>query len=58
MMMSYWATPLIDDVRIQPVFKFKSGKNTFSFGLGINMDAFRRGIDIQRMQQYPNSIRH
>ena len=51
LMMPHWVTPMFDDVRVQPLFKIKSGKNSFSFGIGINMDAVRRGIDIQRMEQ-------
>ncbi|MBQ6964181.1 MAG: hypothetical protein IJP82_00630 [Bacteroidaceae bacterium] len=51
MMMPYWPTSMFDDVRVQPLFKIKSGKNSFSFGIGIDMDAVRRGIDIQRMEQ-------
>ena len=50
-MMPYWSTSMFDDVRVQPLFKVKSGKNSFSFGIGINMDAVRRDIDIQRMEQ-------
>ena len=51
MMMPYWPTSMFEDVRVQPLFKIKSGKNSFSFGIGVNMDAVRRGIDIQRMEQ-------
>ena len=51
MMAPYWSPAMFEDVRVQPIFKFKSGKNSYSFGIGINMDAVRRGIDIQRMEQ-------
>lgn len=51
LMMPHWVTPMFDDVRVQPLFKIKSGKNSYSFGIGINMDAVRRGIDFQRMEQ-------
>lgn len=51
MMIPYWGSTMFDDVRVQPLFKIKSGKNSFSFGIGINVDAVRRGIDIQRMEQ-------
>lgn len=51
-MMPHWVTPMFDDVRVQPLFKIKSGKNSFSFGIGVNMDAVRRGIDFQRMEQH------
>ena len=49
MMPYYWTPSILDDVRVQPLFKFKAGKNTFHFGIGINMDAVRHGIDMQRM---------
>lgn len=52
MMVPYWMPMMFDDVRTQPVFNIKAGKNTFSFGIGVNMDAVRRGIDIQRMEQW------
>lgn len=52
MMPYYWTPTMLDDVRVQPLFKFKAGKNTFHFGIGINMDAVRHGIDMQRMEQH------
>ena len=42
----------MEDYKSQPVFKFKTGKTTFSFGVGVNMDAVRRGVDIQRMLRH------
>lgn len=51
LMTPYWPTFMFDDVRVQPLFKIKSGKNSFSFGIGVDMDAVRRGIDFQRMEQ-------
>ena len=56
MMIPYWPTAMFEDVRVQPIFKFKSGKNSYSFGIGINMDAIRRGVDIQRMQQHQQQM--
>lgn len=51
MMIPYWGPTMFDDVRSLPVFNVKAGKITFSFNIGINVDAVRRGIDIQRMEQ-------
>lgn len=56
-----WNTPMIpsnpmstdmESYKSQPVFKFKTGKTTFSFNVGVNTDAVRRGIDVQRMLQH------
>lgn len=58
MMMPYsWTPSMFDDVRAQPLFKFKTGKISHTFSIGINMDAMRYGIDMQRMQQRQQMMR-
>ena len=47
----------MEGYKSQPVFKFKTGKTTFSFGVGVNMDAVRRGVDIQRMLQHQQMMK-